>query len=147
MRRALLAVVTTLAGLVMLLNFKSHPSPAATATAPGGTTAGGAPSSGPSGSTNASGSSTTVTGDAADTRFGPVQVKVTVKGHTITDVTVVEYPQSTPRDYQINSYAIPVLTQATMAAQSAAVDMVSGATYTSYGYQQSLQSALDKAGW
>ena len=49
------------------------------------------------------------------------------------------------RDEQINAYALPILVQATLDSQSANIDMVSGATYTSSGYLQSLQAALDEA--
>ena len=64
----------------------------------------------------------------------------------ITAVNALEYPEGTPRDQQINSYAIPQLNQETLAADSAHIDTVSGATYTSGGYIGSLQNALDKAG-
>jgi uncharacterized protein with FMN-binding domain len=87
-----------------------------------------------------------VTGDAADTRYGPVQVAITVQGKKITKINVLEYPTESGRDREINSYAIPQLNQEAMAAQSANIDGVSGATYTAEGYQQSLQSAIDKAG-
>ncbi|PUA82256.1 FMN-binding protein [Nocardioides currus] len=99
-----------------------------------------------SGSTPSDTSSTTVTGDVAQTRWGPVQVEVSVSGSEITGVSVVQYPDDNPRDAEINAYALPVLVQETMSAQSSSIDMVSGATYTSVGYQQSLQSALDRAG-
>jgi uncharacterized protein with FMN-binding domain len=104
------------------------------------------------GSTNASPSASTasaaktVTGEAIDTVYGPVQVRITVKGGKITAVTAVEYPTESPRDYQINSYAIPALNQETLQASSANIDSISGATYTSQGYIGSLQSAVDKAG-
>jgi uncharacterized protein with FMN-binding domain len=61
-------------------------------------------------------------------------------------VETVQLPDSNPRDIEINSSAVPILTQEALAAQSAQIDTVSGATYTSEGYTQSLQSALDKAG-
>jgi uncharacterized protein with FMN-binding domain len=99
---------------------------------------------GVSGSTSTT--SGTVTGPAVDTRWGPVQVRITTSGGTITDVAVVEYPNSNPRDQQINSYALPILVQETLDAQSADIDMVGGATVTSDGYLQSLQAALDEAG-
>lgn len=92
-----------------------------------------------------SGATSTVTGTAAYTRFGPVQVQIKVKGGTIVAATAVTYPQSNGRDRAINSYAVPVLEQATLDAQSAQVDTVSGATFTSLGYIQSLQAALDAA--
>jgi uncharacterized protein with FMN-binding domain len=87
-----------------------------------------------------------VTGTAADTRYGPVQVKITVTNGQLTAVTAVEYPTNNPRDEEINSFAIPQLTSEALAAKSAQIDMVSGATYTSEGYITSLQSALDRAG-
>jgi uncharacterized protein with FMN-binding domain len=69
-----------------------------------------------------------------------------VANGTITDVSVVEYPNGNGRDQEINARALPVLIQETLKAQSADIDMVSGATVTSDGYLESLQSALDKAG-
>ena len=87
----------------------------------------------------------TFTGDAASTRYGPVQVQVTESGGSIASVDVVEYPNENPRDRQINQQAVPMLVSETTSAQSAQIDMISGATYTSRGYQQSLQSALDQA--
>ena len=107
----------------------------------------------PSGATDSdagAGSSTglsdgTYTGSSANTRFGPVQVQITVSGGQITDVQVPEYPSGNPRDRQINQRALPVLVAETTAAQSSDIDMVSGATYTSQGYRQSLQSAIDQA--
>ncbi len=112
------------------------------------TTTGGSSGSGSStkSSTKSSNASTTVTGDTAQTQWGPVQVELTVSGAKVTDVSVVQYPSGNGRDQQINSYALPVLIQETLDQQSAQIDMVSGATVTSVGYQQSLQSALDQAG-
>jgi uncharacterized protein with FMN-binding domain len=75
-----------------------------------------------------------------------VQVQITVTDGKITAANAIVYPQNNGRDQQINSYAIPQLNQETLAASSAQIDMVSGATYTSEGYLGSLQSALDKAG-
>ena len=91
-------------------------------------------------------SAITVTGSSADTRWGPVQVQLTVEDGTITDVTVVDYPTENGKDQQINARAIPILVQETLDAQSADIDMVSGATVTSAGYLESLQAALDQAG-
>jgi uncharacterized protein with FMN-binding domain len=110
-----------------------------------GTTAGG--SSGKSNNgTGASPKTTTVTGDVVQTQWGPVQVQVAVSRDTITGVKVLQYPSGNSRDVEIANYALPILIKETTAAQSAQVDMVSGATYTSEGYVQSLQSALDRAG-
>jgi uncharacterized protein with FMN-binding domain len=86
-----------------------------------------------------------VNGAAADTDYGPVQVQISMRGSQIVSATAIAYPQGSNRDQAINSYAIPILQQDTLAKQSANVDTVSGATYTSDGYRQSLQSALDAA--
>ena len=100
------------------------------------------------GSTSASSTSgsSTVTGDVAQTQWGPVQVEITVSSGKVSKVSVVQYPTGNSRDQEINSYALPVLVQETIDAQGADIDMVSGATVTSTGYLQSLQSALDQAG-
>lgn len=89
---------------------------------------------------------TTYTGSVAQTRWGPVQVQITVTGDQITAATVLQYPNGNGKDQQINARALPILIQDTLTAQSADIDMVSGATVTSDGYLQSLQSALDEAG-
>src|SRR5919112_3976057 len=154
MRRALFAVSSTVVGLVLLLSFKTHPAtvttpPAALSTPDtgDGPAATAAPSTTPSSSAAAGdGSAKTVTGDAVDTRWGPVQVQITVTGGTVTAGHAVEDPPNNPRDVQINAFAIPQLDQEATAAKSAQIDMVSGATVTSEGYLQSLQSALDQAG-
>lgn len=87
----------------------------------------------------------TVNGAAYDTRYGPVQVQITVRAGRITRSDAIEYPTQDRRDREINSYAIPQLNQEAVDAQSAQIDTVSGATYTSDGYRQSLQSAIDAA--
>ena len=87
-----------------------------------------------------------MTGAAWTTIYGPVQVRITVAGGRITAVTALEYPSGTPEDEQINAFAIPQLNKEALAAGSARISTVSGATYTSGGYIGSLQSALDKAG-
>lgn len=86
-----------------------------------------------------------VNGGVAQTAYGPVQVQITLRGGRITRATAIEYPQGTSQDQQINSYAIPQLDDETVQADSAQIDTVSGATYTSDGYRASLQSALDEA--
>jgi uncharacterized protein with FMN-binding domain len=93
-----------------------------------------------------SATSSTVTGAVADTRWGPVQVQLTVQNKKITNVSVIQYPNNNGRDQEINATALPILVQETISAQSAKIDMVSGATVTSEGYLNSLQSALDQAG-
>ncbi|MGI5487152.1 FMN-binding protein [Microtetraspora malaysiensis] len=88
----------------------------------------------------------TVTGDTADTRWGPVQVQLVISGGKVTGVKVLQAPDGNRRDIAINDRALPVLNEAALSAQSAQIDAVSGATYTSEGYITSLQSAIDKAG-
>ncbi len=86
-----------------------------------------------------------VDGAAVDTNYGPVQVEVTIANKKITKVAVPQYPTESGRDAEINSYAIPQLVAEVLSAQSATIDAVSGATYTTQGFQASLQSALDAA--
>jgi len=152
-KRVVLAIVSTVASLVLLLSFKTH-SPTAGATPPAavstsGTSAGTSGTSGSSGTTtkkSTSSASKTYTGSAADTRYGPVQVQITVKSGNVVSASAVDYPNNDPRDAQINGYAIPVLNSEAASAGSSSISMVSGATYTSEGYIASLQSALDQAG-
>lgn len=96
--------------------------------------------------TSAAPTTRTVTGVTAQTKYGPVQVRITLTGGRITGASAVQYPDETARSKDINATAVPKLNQETLQAQSASIDTVSGATYTSAGYKQSLQSALDKAG-
>ncbi|MDU0365589.1 FMN-binding protein [Microbacterium sp. KSW4-17] len=170
MKRIVYAVMATVTGLVLLFSYRTSVAPdsagalsdvapvstGTTAAAPAPTpsasssssssSASGSSSSGAAGQTTSRGlRDGTYTGSSANTRYGPVQVQITVSGGSITDVQVPEYPSSNGRDQQINSRALPTLMQETIQAQSAQVDMVSGATYTSTGYRTSLQSALDQA--
>ena len=157
MRRVILAIVATAAALVLLLSFKTHPQSAAGTSPPaalGSPTPGGTGSGTPAGTGGADagtpaasgGPGKTVTGAAWPTIYGPVQVRITVAGGRITAASAVEYPVNTPRDEQINAFAIPQLDKEAVAAGRAKIDTVSGATYTSGGYIGSLQNALDKAG-
>ncbi len=143
MRRIALWASTTVTVLVLLFGYHTSTSgPTVTdvyaAGTPAPTTSGA--------STNGASTSRTVTGSVAQTRWGPVQVALTVTDSSITGVSVPRYPTGNSRDREINSRALPILVKETMSAQSAKVDMVSGATVTSNGYLQSLQSALDQAG-
>jgi len=88
----------------------------------------------------------TYTGPTVQTYRGPVQVRIGVRSGKITNVEVPIHPNDNPVSQQINNYAVPVLVRETLSAQSDKIDMVSGATITSQGYEQSLQSALDQAG-
>ncbi|PNW08228.1 FMN-binding protein [Microbacterium testaceum] len=171
MKKIVYALMATVTGLVLLFSYrtstvpestsaladapssgvatvpKTTPSPSASTSSGSSSTSSGSTSSGSSGVQTSSSGLTdgTYTGQAANTRFGPVQVQITVSGGAITDVQVPQYPSESGRDQQINSRALPVLVKETVQAQSAEVDMVSGATYTSTGYRTSLQSALDQA--
>ncbi|MEU4878526.1 FMN-binding protein [Streptomyces sp. NPDC021608] len=149
LRRVVLAGAATVSGMVLLLSLKPHTTPAvagpAASPAPSGSSSASGAGAGAAGSSGSTAGTRTLTGDSVQTRYGPVQVRVTLTDGRITDVTAVEYPQENPRDQQINAYAVPQLTREVLSAQSADVDTVSGATYTSDGYRRSLQSALDSA--
>jgi uncharacterized protein with FMN-binding domain len=143
MRRITLWMLSTVAVLVLLFSYRTSTgsgSPASAAVAPvsGGSGSSGTDSSG-------SGSGKTYTGSAVSTRWGDVQVAITVADGKITSVSVPVYPTGNHRDQEINAAAIPALVQETLDAQSAKIDTVSGATVTSDGYLESLQSALDAA--
>ncbi|GLI28038.1 hypothetical protein ARHIZOSPH14_22800 [Agromyces rhizosphaerae] len=97
-------------------------------------------------STDASATDGTYTGDAVSTKFGDVQVQVTVSGGTITDVTALALPSRDGHSARISQQVEEPLASAALQAQSADISIISGATYTSRGYAQSLQSALDQAG-
>jgi uncharacterized protein with FMN-binding domain len=152
-RKIVVALMGTVSGLIMLFSYHTSLGGSGTLAVPASTGAStttsssGSASAGSRGSSSsaADGSSTTVTGETAQTQWGPVQVQITVSGGKITDVTPVQYPDGNGRDQEINSYALPVLAQEALAAQSANIDHVSGATVTSDGYVQSLQSAIDQA--
>ncbi|MEU4524701.1 FMN-binding protein [Amycolatopsis sp. NPDC024027] len=145
MRRIAIAVAAKVSVVVLLFSYRTSTdqTPVATGRPLGG---GSQPTRTTSPATPASGDGNgTFTGDAADTRYGPVQVRITVAGGRITDAQAVEYPRESGRDVRINSAAVPALNEEALQAQSAQIDTVSGATYTSEGYQQSLQSAIDAA--
>jgi uncharacterized protein with FMN-binding domain len=163
-KRILLTVVLTVLGIVALLSYKTHgsvassagglpaaglssPTPAVGTTSAAASSGGSNPTPKSSTATSASASPTsTYTGTAVNTRYGVIQVKVTVSEKKITNVAFVQLTAFDDRSQRINSDAAPILLQETLAAQSAKIDSVSGASYTSAGYEQSLQSALDQAG-
>jgi uncharacterized protein with FMN-binding domain len=107
----------------------------------GATAAGNAPSAAGQGATSGT---QEINGNAASTIYGPVQVQVTVTNRRIARVTILQQPAGTAHDLQIGQFAFPRLEAETLSAQSAKIDAVSGATYTSGGYIQSLQSAIDR---
>lgn len=141
MKRAIAAIASTIAGLVLLLGFKTGQPPAVSTPAAGGTPAGPGQASTP----GRPGAAThTATGQAAQIPFGAVQVRVTATGRHITSISAVQLPHDNPFSALISRTTGPRLRREALAAQSAHIHAVSGATYTSDGYAQSLQSALDK---
>ncbi|CAM5620477.1 FMN-binding protein [Streptomyces purpurascens] len=137
-RRAVLAGAATVSGIVLLLSMKPASDPGG-AQAAGGQVPPAAAGQAPQGGVNGA-----VTGDAQQTQYGPVQVRLTMSGGKITQAEAVQAPKGGRSD-QITASSVPRLNQAAVAAQNAEIDAVSGATYTSAGYKKSLQSALDKA--
>lgn len=91
-------------------------------------------------------STVTVAGAVSQTRYGPVQVSVTFTGTQIVDVQTLQAPSDHHESAQISERSTPILAQEVLAAQSAAIDTVSGATYTSEAYAESVQSAIDQVG-
>ena len=161
MRRITLWALSTLTTLVLLFSYhtstggsgttlaagSSVQAPAASGTDSGTTDSGTDSGTSDSGSTDSgsSTSATTYTGDSVQTRWGPVQVRITVVDGKITASEAIVYPDGNHEDQEINAFALPVLNQEAVAQQSASIDMVSGATVTSEGYLSSLQSAIDQA--
>jgi uncharacterized protein with FMN-binding domain len=158
-KRAMIASLLTTAALILLISFKT---PATTTFGTGGnapvvipSTAPGATSqigtNGQSGATTqpATGQKGTFTGQKTGTAvqipFGTVQVQVTFQNGKITDVQAVQMPSDQRHSAEISSAVAPMLHDEVLQAQSAQVNTISGATYTSMGYLQSLQSALDQA--
>jgi uncharacterized protein with FMN-binding domain len=86
----------------------------------------------------------TFTGDPITMRYGIVQVKITVQGGKIIDAQAVKVPTGSNDRY--TQMSVPVLRERTLAAQSANIQAVSGASFTSYGWYTSLASAIAKAG-
>lgn len=123
------------------------PGATASARATSGTTTGSSSGATAGRTSSPSPSSTrrTIDGGAAHTQYGTVQVRIVMTGGRLTDVTAVHLTDSSSRSVSISAYAAPILRREALAAQSARIDTVSGASYTSQGYIQSLQSALDLA--
>ena len=158
MRRAPIVVSATIAGTAAVLAFHprtpavptataSSSSAASSATQSSGTSSGTTGGTGTGTAGTGAGVSGTATGDSIATRYGNAQVRVTVKDGKIVQIDALQLQANGPRSVQISSTAAPILQQEALAAQTAGVDAVSGATYTSASYTQSLQSALDKLGF
>jgi uncharacterized protein with FMN-binding domain len=138
-----LATAATVSGVVLMLSLKPSSDPAsaqAGGTIPQQTAA--AQESAQGGTGAAAGGA--VTGDVVQTQYGPVQVRITVSGNKIMKAEAVQAPKGGESD-QKTALSVPKLNQDVITKQSAQVDTVSGATYTSEGYKKSLQSAIDKA--
>ncbi len=151
MKRIILWLCSTTSAIVLLLSYHTSTQgtgggrPAGTAAAAGIVSSPAPTGTAPKATAKAgTAAPLVVNGTAASTRYGDIQVQITVAGGRITKATAIAYPTQ-GRDGEINSYAVPILQQATLAAQSASIDTVSGATYTSEGYKESLQAALDAA--
>jgi len=167
-KRGIVALAITTLALVLLLSFKtpddtlpgrpsgnvaiveagSATSPRSPASAaPGATRAPAATTPVPSAATRSGtgGAAATVAGPVVSTRYGSIQVEVVVAAGRVQDVVALQLPTG-QRSGQISQYASPILRGEALQAQSANIDLVSGATYTSDAYAQSLQAALDQAG-
>jgi uncharacterized protein with FMN-binding domain len=145
MRRSPIVLAATIAGTAGVLAF--HPqTPAVQSTTASSATTKTTPSASAS-TASSTAVSGTASGDAVDTRYGSAQVRVTVKNGKIVTIEPLQLQNNDPHSQQISSSAEPVLQQEALSKQSAGVDAVSGATYTSASYTQSLQSALDKLGF
>jgi len=140
MRRSPIVLAATVVGTAGVMAFHPHTPAVQPAAATTPTTATTAPTKTASGAR-------TATGTAVDTQYGAAQVRVTVKGGKITDIEALQLQGNDPRSLQISSSAEPILKQEALVKQSADIDAVSGATFTSDSYTQSLQSALDKLGF
>ncbi len=161
MRRSAAVIAVTVVGMWLILSFKSSPAPLASSTSsatapttsvPSTPTDGaGQPPAGPpppdsgSSATQPAPATRTVDGDVVANRYGDVQVAAVLNGNRIIDVKALQLPSDRARSRDISSQAAPLLHDEVLQAQSAQIDTIGGATYTSDGYAQSLQSALDKA--
>jgi uncharacterized protein with FMN-binding domain len=148
MRKITMWFVATVVIVVLLFSYRTSTSGAGPGGTPPAAIAGAAPAAGADGAAGGSadtGSDQVVNGSVVQTRWGPVQVQVHITDRKITEVTALQIPNGNRRDVEINAYAVPQLRAEVLAAQSAKIDAVSGATVTSDGYVRSLQAALDKA--
>lgn len=156
MRRALPVIASTAGGLALLANFHTTPTGANVVAGPGQAPATTAPpaqprntlpsSRGATTTTAPAGGSRTVDGPVVSTEYGDVQVRVVLDGSKIVDVQPLQLPSDRSRSARISQEAGPMLRREALQAQSANIDLISGATYTSDGYIRSLQAALNRAG-
>jgi uncharacterized protein with FMN-binding domain len=146
MRRIVIWLASTITIVVLLFGYHTSTNKSTSAATVPSASAPTTTSSPQGGSSGNSSNIKTYTGSVAQTRWGPVQVKITVQDGKLTKVTVLQQPNGNRRDQEINDQALPILIDETVSAQSAKIDMISGATVTSEGYLQSLQAAIDEAG-
>ena len=168
MRKPIIVIAATVAGLVGVLTFHTTPArltlgsvpntttstsvaagapPPTTATTPTSSPSAPTSTTPPSTSTTVPATSRTATGQAVNYSWGVLSVSVTATGRTITKVGIASLDDGgNPRSQSIDQQSIPLLEQQAMQAQSSNIQGVSGASYTSAGFQQSLQSALGKLG-
>lgn len=153
--RAAVALVATVIGVFLLFSFKT-PAQAkpktpsadvarATPTPSASPSDSSAPSPTPSPSSSSGYKDGSYTGQDILTQFGDVQVKVTISGGKIADVQALQLPFDRQRSEEISQYAAPQLHDEVLQAQSAQIDLLGGATFTSDAYAQSVQSALNQA--
>ena len=158
MRRSVPAVIITLIGMGALATFQTSPGVpakshstlrtkrgAAAAAPPRDSSTTTPPATGTTPTTHP-GALRTIDGDPFDNPYGTVQVRVTLRGTEITDVTPLQMPVDRQYSAELSQQAAPLLLQEVLQAQSAQINILTGASYTSQSYAQSLQSALDKAG-
>jgi uncharacterized protein with FMN-binding domain len=150
MRRAIPTLLVTVVGLILIASFHTSAAPSAVTTPPssaGTAPPTSAPAAGASPPPTSTGSSQKrqFVGSTIENRYGPVQVRITVEGSKVTDIEALQLPEDRERSARISSEAEPLLKSEALQAQSARIDVVSGATFTSESYAQSLQSALDQA--
>ena len=164
--RAAVAIVATAIAVVLLFSFKTpaqarprtpaadvsqaSPTPSASPSPSDSSTPSPSDSSAPTPTSTPSSSGPTYkdgqyTGQDFQNQFGDTQVKVTISGGKVTDVQALQLPYDRQRSAEISQYAAPQLHDEVLQAQSAQIDSLSGATYTSDSYAQSVQSALDQA--
>jgi len=154
MKRALIVGTGTVAGVAAVLALNPDGtvaaagamSPTLTRPAAAGPAQAGSPSAGSSGSTGTSSGSTTATGSSVDVGYGTVQVQATLSGGRIVDIQALSLPQNDGHSARISQQAFPMLVQQALTAQSSQIAGVSGASYTSYGFVESLKAALLSVG-
>jgi uncharacterized protein with FMN-binding domain len=149
MRRAIPVILATMVGIVLVLSFHTTAEPT-TITSPKSTTPSPSTSvpaaAGGSAPPSTAGTLRTLTGTLEENRYGPVQVRITVRGTQMVDIVALQLPSDRAHSQRLSAEAGPILRTEALQAQSAKIHVVSGATFTSESYAQSLQSVLDQAG-